>query len=151
MTPEQVLAEFEKAGALLKGHFILSSGRHSDTFLQKALAAKVTAKVKKRIDAIVSPAAALDPRFGFGVVGFTPRRQGVKTGNIFGTKRHCRSLKGAYGARVARSLGALASWREKHGASAAPSSISGILVILVRLVVQSSSYPIIALRRSAVS
>jgi orotate phosphoribosyltransferase len=71
MTPEQVLAEFEKAGALLKGHFILSSGRHSDTFLQKALvfqypkrtaklckalAAKVTAKVKKRIDAIVSPA-----------------------------------------------------------------------------------------------
>lgn len=71
MTPEQVLAEFEKAGALLKGHFILSSGRHSDIFLQKALvfqypkrtaklckalAALVKAKVKKRIDAIVSPA-----------------------------------------------------------------------------------------------
>jgi orotate phosphoribosyltransferase len=71
MTPEQVLSEFEKAGALLKGHFILSSGRHSDTFLQKALvfqypkrtaklckalAAKIKAKVKKRIDAIVSPA-----------------------------------------------------------------------------------------------
>jgi orotate phosphoribosyltransferase len=37
MTPEQVLGEFQKAGALLKGHFILSSGRHSDTFLQKAL------------------------------------------------------------------------------------------------------------------
>ncbi|MEI9888027.1 MAG: hypothetical protein WDN08_16295 [Rhizomicrobium sp.] len=35
--PEQVLAEFEKAGALLKGHFILSSGLHSDIFLQKAL------------------------------------------------------------------------------------------------------------------
>lgn len=71
MTPEEVLAEFEKAGALLKGHFILSSGRHSDTFLQKALvfqypqrtaklckalAALIRAKVKKRIDAIVSPA-----------------------------------------------------------------------------------------------
>jgi orotate phosphoribosyltransferase len=71
MTPDQVLAEFEKAGALLKGHFILSSGRHSDTFLQKALvfqypkrtaklckalAAKIKAKVKKRIDAIVAPA-----------------------------------------------------------------------------------------------
>lgn len=71
MTPDQVLAEFEKAGALLKGHFILSSGRHSDTFLQKALvfqypkrtaklckalSAKIKAKVKKRIDAIVSPA-----------------------------------------------------------------------------------------------
>jgi orotate phosphoribosyltransferase len=71
MTPDQVLGEFAKAGALLKGHFILSSGRHSDTFLQKALvfqypkrtaklckalAAKIKAKVKKRIDAIVSPA-----------------------------------------------------------------------------------------------
>ena len=71
MTPDQVLAEFAKAGALLKGHFILSSGRHSDMFLQKALvfqypkrtaklckalAAKVKTKVKKRIDAIVSPA-----------------------------------------------------------------------------------------------
>ena len=71
MTPDEVLAEFEKAGALLKGHFILSSGRHSDTFLQKALvfqyprrtaklckalAQLITAKVKKRIDAVVSPA-----------------------------------------------------------------------------------------------
>ena len=71
MTPDQVLGEFAKAGALLKGHFILSSGRHSDTFLQKALvfqypkrtaklckalAAKIKTKVKKRIDAVVSPA-----------------------------------------------------------------------------------------------
>ncbi len=71
MTPEQVLGEFQKAGALLKGHFILSSGRHSDTFLQKALVFQypkrtaklckalgglIKTKVKKRIDAIVSPA-----------------------------------------------------------------------------------------------
>ncbi|MBI1211066.1 MAG: orotate phosphoribosyltransferase [Alphaproteobacteria bacterium] len=71
MTPEQVLSEFRKAGALLNGHFVLSSGLHSDVFLQKALvfqypkrtaklckalAALVRTKVKKRIDAIVSPA-----------------------------------------------------------------------------------------------
>lgn len=71
MKVEEVLAEFEKAGALLKGHFILSSGRHSDTFLQKALvfqyprrtaklckalAQLIQSKVKKRIDAVVSPA-----------------------------------------------------------------------------------------------
>lgn len=71
MTPDQVLKEFAKAGALLKGHFILSSGLHSDTFLQKALvfqdakrtaklakalAAKVREQVTGRIDAIVSPA-----------------------------------------------------------------------------------------------
>ena len=71
MTPDQVLKEFARAGALLKGHFILSSGLHSDTFLQKALvfqdarrtarlaralAAKVREAVPGRIDAIVSPA-----------------------------------------------------------------------------------------------
>ena len=38
MNTEDVLAEFRKAGALLEnGHFILSSGRRSSVFLQKAL------------------------------------------------------------------------------------------------------------------
>lgn len=37
MTNEDVLALFAEAGALLKGHFILSSGRRSPVFLQKAL------------------------------------------------------------------------------------------------------------------
>jgi len=71
VTPEKVLDEFRKAGALLEGHFILSSGLHSDVFLQKALvfqdakrtarlckalAEKVRAEVKKEFTAIVSPA-----------------------------------------------------------------------------------------------
>src|ERR1051326_2947533 len=71
VTPEQVLSEFRKAGALLEGHFILSSGLHSDTFLQKALvfqdakrtaklcralANKVREEVKQPFTAIVSPA-----------------------------------------------------------------------------------------------
>jgi orotate phosphoribosyltransferase len=71
VTPDQVLKEFKKAGALLEGHFILSSGLHSDTFLQKALvfqdakrtaklckalAAKVRAEVKTKFTTIVSPA-----------------------------------------------------------------------------------------------
>ena len=71
MTPDQVLNEFKKAGALLEGHFILSSGLHSDVFLQKALvfqdarrtaklckalAEKVREEVKQKFTAIVSPA-----------------------------------------------------------------------------------------------
>ena len=35
MTDEEILAEFRDAGALLTGHFILSSGLHSPVFLQK--------------------------------------------------------------------------------------------------------------------
>ena len=71
MNVDQVLNEFKKAGALLEGHFILSSGLHSDKFLQKALvfqdarrtaklckalAAKVRKEVGEEITAIVSPA-----------------------------------------------------------------------------------------------
>ena len=70
LTPEQALAEFRAAGALLEGHFILSSGLHSPIFLQKmfvfqdparterlcrALAAKAEA-VFGKIDVVVSPA-----------------------------------------------------------------------------------------------
>jgi orotate phosphoribosyltransferase len=70
MNTADVLAEFRAAGALLEGHFILSSGRRSPVFLQKmfvfqdparteklckALAAKVTERFG-RIDVVVSPA-----------------------------------------------------------------------------------------------
>ena len=36
MTEAEVLAEFRAAGALLEGHFILSSGLHSPRYLQCA-------------------------------------------------------------------------------------------------------------------
>ena len=37
MQTDDVLNVFREAGALLEGHFILSSGRRSPIFLQKAL------------------------------------------------------------------------------------------------------------------
>ena len=70
MTEAEVLAEFRAAGALLEGHFILSSGLHSPVFFQKnivfqdpvrteklcrALAAKARAAFGD-IDVVVSPA-----------------------------------------------------------------------------------------------
>lgn len=38
MNPEQILDHFKDAGALLEGHFLLSSGLHSRSYLQCALA-----------------------------------------------------------------------------------------------------------------
>lgn len=70
MTAEQVLDEFRASDALLEGHFILSSGRHSPIFLQKmrvfqypertervcrALAEKISERFGD-VDLIVSPA-----------------------------------------------------------------------------------------------
>lgn len=37
MTPEQVLDVYKRTGALLTGHFLLSSGLHSEKYLQSAL------------------------------------------------------------------------------------------------------------------
>lgn len=70
MTDEQVLDEFRASDALLEGHFILSSGRHSSVFLQKmrvfqfpdrterlcrALADRIRSEFG-HVDIIVSPA-----------------------------------------------------------------------------------------------
>lgn len=71
MTHEQVLGEFRAAGALLEGHFILSSGLRSPRYLQcarvlmdparaerlaGALAAKLPADVREFVQVVVSPA-----------------------------------------------------------------------------------------------
>jgi orotate phosphoribosyltransferase len=70
MTHDEVLNEFRAAGALLSGHFILSSGLHSPNYLQCArvlmdparagrLCAALAAKVKAlgvAIDLVASPA-----------------------------------------------------------------------------------------------
>ena len=71
MTPDQVLDEFRDADALLEGHFILSSGLHSRTYLQcarvlmdtrraarlaEALAAKIKDNVEGDVDCVVAPA-----------------------------------------------------------------------------------------------
>ena len=71
MNSDQVLEEFRDAEALLEGHFILSSGLHSRTYLQcarvlmdtrraarlaEALAEKIKAATDSKIDAVVAPA-----------------------------------------------------------------------------------------------
>ncbi|WP_395393184.1 orotate phosphoribosyltransferase [Novosphingobium sp. BL-8A] len=71
MQEEEVLAEFRASKALLEGHFLLSSGRHSAHYLQcarvlmnpdraarlaVALAAKLPHDIRKSIEKVVSPA-----------------------------------------------------------------------------------------------
>ncbi|MEZ5742952.1 MAG: orotate phosphoribosyltransferase [Sphingomonadaceae bacterium] len=71
MNDEQVLAEFRASEALLEGHFLLSSGRHSAHYLQcarvlmnparaarlaVALAAKLPHDLRKEIEVVISPA-----------------------------------------------------------------------------------------------
>ncbi len=81
---EQVLDEFRTAGALLEGHFILSSGLHSARYLQcarvlmdparadrlcKSLAGRIAPELRSQIDIVASPA------MGGVVVGYEMGRQ----------------------------------------------------------------------------
>jgi len=71
MQDEEVLAEFRASKALLEGHFLLSSGRHSAHYLQcarvlmdpmrasrlaSALAQRIPRELRKDITKVVSPA-----------------------------------------------------------------------------------------------
>ena len=71
MTEDEVLSEFRASEALLEGHFILSSGRHSAHYLQcarvlmdpmrasriaTAIATKLPRELRQQIDKVVSPA-----------------------------------------------------------------------------------------------
>ncbi len=71
MTENEILEEFRASDALLEGHFILSSGRHSAQYLQcarvlmdpargarlaDALVAQMPADIRNAIEIVVSPA-----------------------------------------------------------------------------------------------
>lgn len=71
MTESEVLAEFRAAEALLQGHFVLSSGKHSANYLQCArvlmnperaarlaiaLAQKLPRDIRAAVEVVVSPA-----------------------------------------------------------------------------------------------
>ncbi len=84
MKTEDVLNVFKKAGALLEGHFILSSGRRSPVFLQKAFVFKdpvLTAELCKSLaDKIratlpVLPDIIVAPAMGGVIPGYEMARQ----------------------------------------------------------------------------
>jgi orotate phosphoribosyltransferase len=71
MTEDEILAEFRAADALLEGHFLLSSGRHSAHYLQcarllmnperagriaMAITQKIPRDLRSDIDVVISPA-----------------------------------------------------------------------------------------------
>ncbi len=84
MDKDEVLKEFREAKALLEGHFLLSSGLHSEKYLQcarvlmdpvraarvcAALAEKIKFTIDDNIDLVVSPA------MGGVIVGYEMGRQ----------------------------------------------------------------------------
>jgi orotate phosphoribosyltransferase len=89
MTPDDVLEEFRSAGALLEGHFILSSGLHSPVFLQKMFVFQDPARTER-----VCRALANRIREAYGPVDYvvSPAIGGIVPG--YETARHlgCKAI-----------------------------------------------------------
>jgi orotate phosphoribosyltransferase len=114
MTPDEVLSHFRATDALLEGHFLLSSGMHSNRYLQcakvlmhperaailcKAIAKKVYAQLgANSVDLVVAPA------MGGVVVGYEMARQlgvpGMFTERVEGEFAFRRGFEVPKGARV---------------------------------------------------
>jgi orotate phosphoribosyltransferase len=88
MTNEEVLKIYEETGALLKGHFRLSSGRHSDRYLQSALVLQYPWQAETLCRALaekvrpLNPQAILSPAMGGLFVGHELARA-LKVRSIF--------------------------------------------------------------------
>jgi orotate phosphoribosyltransferase len=81
MSETEVLAEFRAAGALLQGHFVLTSGLHSPFYLQcarvladPARAARLVAALVPRLEPL-APDLIVAPALGGIVLGYEIARQ----------------------------------------------------------------------------
>ena len=89
MYTDEVLDIFREAGALLEGHFILSSGRRSSVFLQKALIFKNPVLTSRLCNALankvmnsleIKPDIIVAPAMGGVIPGYeTARHMGLES------------------------------------------------------------------------
>ena len=89
MTGQHVLQEFRDAGALLEGHFILSSGRRSPIFLQKMLVFQYPDRTERICAAL---ADCIRERFGEVDVIVSPAMGGVIPGYETARALGCRAI-----------------------------------------------------------
>lgn len=87
MTNEQILEVFNKHNALLEGHFLLSSGLHSDKYLQCALIMQYPAIAERLINDLVLQTYHLE----FTTV-VSPAIGGIRFGYEFARQLRKRSL-----------------------------------------------------------
>ncbi len=83
LTDQEILAEFKQADAVLNGHFILSSGLHSNTYIQCARALMNPARAKKLCSNLAKKIISkLGPNFADIIVA--PAMGGVVVGYEMG-------------------------------------------------------------------
>lgn len=93
MTDKEVLECYEKTGGVLKGHFLLTSGRHSDTYMQSAKlfvhpeeAVKIVSALAEKL-APYKPDMVVSPAVGGIILGYELSKQ-LGVTNIFAEREN---------------------------------------------------------------
>ena len=93
MTDKEVLEAYERTGGVLKGHFLLTSGRHSDTYMQSAKlfvhpseAEKIAAALAEKL-APYHPDMVVSPAVGGIILGYELARA-LKLTDIFAEREN---------------------------------------------------------------
>jgi orotate phosphoribosyltransferase len=89
MKPEEIKKLFEKYNALLSGHFLLSSGVHSDTYFQSALVLQYPHEAEKLAEALADKALAEAPEIDVVV---SPAMGGIIIGQEVAAQIGCRAI-----------------------------------------------------------
>lgn len=89
MKPEEVKKLFEKYGALLSGHFLLSSGLHSDTYFQSALVLQYPHEAEKLAEALADKVLEAAPEIDLVV---SPAMGGIVIGQETAAQIGCRAV-----------------------------------------------------------
>jgi orotate phosphoribosyltransferase len=89
MKPEEVKKLFEKYQALLNGHFLLSSGLHSDTYFQSALVLQYPHEAEKLAEALADKALEALPEIDAVV---SPAMGGIIIGQEVAAQIGCRAI-----------------------------------------------------------
>lgn len=109
LTDEQILDQLRETDAIRRGHFVLTSGRHSDTYIQcarvlespdvtVALAQEAVRRAEMKVDVVASPAVG-GMLFGFAVA-LALHKPFVFSERVDGVMRLRRSFEIPRGARV---------------------------------------------------
>jgi len=149
MTDDEVLAEFRAADALLEGHFVLSSGRHSSRYLQcarvlmdPARGARLAAALAHRLPAGLGVEAVVSPAMGGVIAGHEMARAlGVEAMFLerpTGTFELRRGFRLAPGTRVLMMEDVVTTGLSSREAIAAIRSAGGEVVAAAALVDRSN-------------
>ena len=168
MTDEEILSHFRETNALLEGHFLLSSGLHSDRYLQcakvlmypdraaalcRALAEVIAALGENAVDIVVAPA------MGGIIVGYELARQlgvpGIFTERENGVFTLRRGFELTPGARVIMSEDIVTTGKSSLECIDAITAAGGVVVGATCLIDRSNGtadvgVPLISLMRMAV-